>query len=169
MLHVKKCRVLLKSLICLNYRATQNDEFIGWTFFFSFGSKHLSPRSLSARNLGNLVCCEGIVTKCKSIHFLFFHKGIVTKLLLIQSLGGPPHKIYWPRSTDIGRRSTKIDCDRLRLAGIDQDWPGSTEIDLDWPRSTEIGQVRPRLTCWFCSIHIVICLIEIVLDYFWIK
>lgn len=43
----------------------------------SFGSKHVSPRTLSARNLGNLICCEGIVTKCslvspkvvKSVHF----------------------------------------------------------------------------------------------------
>ena len=31
----------------------------------SFGSKHVTPRTLSARYLGNLVCCEGIVTKCE--------------------------------------------------------------------------------------------------------
>ena len=31
----------------------------------SFGAKHLTPRTLSARFLGNLVCVEGIVTKCK--------------------------------------------------------------------------------------------------------
>lgn len=31
----------------------------------SFGAKHVTPRSLSARNIGNLVCCEGIVTKCE--------------------------------------------------------------------------------------------------------
>ncbi len=36
---------------------------------FSFGSKHVTPRSLSARHLGNLVCCEGIVTKCKWLLF----------------------------------------------------------------------------------------------------
>ena len=42
----------------------QFDEFfIG--FEGSFGSKHVTPRSLSARNLGNLVCVEGIVTRCK--------------------------------------------------------------------------------------------------------
>ena len=34
----------------------------------SFGTKHVTPRSLSARFLGNLVCVEGIVTKCKSSH-----------------------------------------------------------------------------------------------------
>lgn len=31
----------------------------------SFGAKHLTPRTLSARFLGNLVCIEGIVTKCE--------------------------------------------------------------------------------------------------------
>ena len=32
----------------------------------SFGGKHVTPRSVSARHLGNLICVEGIVTKCKS-------------------------------------------------------------------------------------------------------
>ena len=32
----------------------------------SFGSKHVTPRTLSARYLGNLVCVEGIVTVCES-------------------------------------------------------------------------------------------------------
>jgi len=31
----------------------------------SFGSKHVTPRSLSAAHLGSMVCVEGIVTKCK--------------------------------------------------------------------------------------------------------
>lgn len=35
----------------------------------SFGSKHVSPRTLNTRNLGNLVCVEGIVTKCKGVYF----------------------------------------------------------------------------------------------------
>lgn len=30
----------------------------------SFGSKHVTPRSLSAAHLGSMVCVEGIVTKC---------------------------------------------------------------------------------------------------------
>lgn len=52
--------------------AKQFDEFhVG--FEGSFGNKHVSPRTLSARFLGNLVCVEGIVTKCKKIfvHFIF--------------------------------------------------------------------------------------------------
>lgn len=51
------------------------DFYIG--FEGSFGSKHVTPRSLSARNLNNLICVEGIVTKCslvrpkvtKSVHY----------------------------------------------------------------------------------------------------
>ena len=41
----------------------QFDEFfVG--FEGSFGGMHVTPRSLSARFIGNLVCVEGIVTKC---------------------------------------------------------------------------------------------------------
>lgn len=40
----------------------------------SFGSRHVNPRILKSQFLGNLVCCEGIVTKCNKITvaFLFF-------------------------------------------------------------------------------------------------
>jgi len=52
-----------------------SDFFIGLEG--SFGAKHVTPRTLTARNLGNLVCLEGIVTKCslvrpkvvKSVHY----------------------------------------------------------------------------------------------------
>ena len=40
----------------------------------SFGSKHVTPRSLSADLLGSLVCVEGIITKCE----LSFQVHIVT-------------------------------------------------------------------------------------------
>jgi len=44
----------------------QHEEFyVG--FVGSFGSKHVSPRTLTSRFLGNLVCVEGIVTKCSLI------------------------------------------------------------------------------------------------------
>ena len=33
----------------------------------SFGSKHVTPRSLSAAHLGSMVCVEGIVTKCEFV------------------------------------------------------------------------------------------------------
>ena len=38
---------------------------------FSFGAKHVTPRSLSAHFIGNMVCVEGIVTKCKSSFLKF--------------------------------------------------------------------------------------------------
>ncbi|XP_069105784.1 zygotic DNA replication licensing factor mcm3-like [Argopecten irradians] len=44
----------------------QNDEFfVG--FEGSFGAKHVTPRTLTSRYLGNMVCVEGIVTKCSLI------------------------------------------------------------------------------------------------------
>ncbi|XP_040289435.1 maternal DNA replication licensing factor mcm3 [Bufo bufo] len=46
--------------------AKQFEEFsVG--FEGSFGAKHVSPRSLIAGFLGNLVCVEGIVTKCSLV------------------------------------------------------------------------------------------------------
>lgn len=48
------------------YAKKYEEFFVG--FEGSFGSKHVSPRTLSARNLGNLVCCEGIVTKCSLVN-----------------------------------------------------------------------------------------------------
>ena len=57
------------------YAKDTEDFFIG--FEGSFGSKHVTPRTMTARHLGNLVCLEGIITKCslvrpkvvKSVHF----------------------------------------------------------------------------------------------------
>ncbi|KAG7280751.1 hypothetical protein CRUP_037681 [Coryphaenoides rupestris] len=44
--------------------AKQFEEFhVG--FEGSFGTNHVSPRTLTARHLGSLVCVEGIVTKCR--------------------------------------------------------------------------------------------------------
>ena len=40
--------------------------FVG--FEGSFGGQHVTPRGLSARLLGKLVCVEGIVSKCGLIH-----------------------------------------------------------------------------------------------------
>ena len=33
----------------------------------SFGHKHVTPRTLTARLLGSLVCVEGIITKCECL------------------------------------------------------------------------------------------------------
>ena len=46
--------------------AKQHEEFfIGLEG--SFGNKHVTPRTLTARLLGSMVCVEGIVTKCEYI------------------------------------------------------------------------------------------------------
>ena len=57
------------------YAKETEDFFVG--FEGSFGAKHVTPRTMSARHLGNLVCLEGIITKCslvrpkvvKSVHY----------------------------------------------------------------------------------------------------
>jgi DNA replication licensing factor MCM3 len=47
--------------------AKQFEEFhVG--FEGSLGAKHVSPRTLTSQLIGNLVCVEGIVTKCSLIH-----------------------------------------------------------------------------------------------------
>ena len=45
------------------YIKEHEEVYIG--FEGSFGSKHVTPRTLTSRFIGNLVCVEGIVTKCK--------------------------------------------------------------------------------------------------------
>ncbi|WAR16668.1 MCM3Z-like protein [Mya arenaria] len=47
------------------YSKQYEEFFVG--FVGSFGAKHVSPRTLTSRYLGNLVCVEGIVTKCSLI------------------------------------------------------------------------------------------------------
>lgn len=70
-------RALREYVLSIDDRFGKSFEEFHIGFEGSFGSKHLTPRTLSARNLGNLVCVEGIVTKCslvrpkvmKSVHF----------------------------------------------------------------------------------------------------
>ena len=58
-----------------DYLRKKENFFVG--FEGSFGSRHVTPRTLSSRFLGQIVCLEGIVTKCslvrpkvvKSVHF----------------------------------------------------------------------------------------------------
>lgn len=48
--------------IAQDYGKNNDDFFIA--FEGSLGNKHVTPRSLHSRYLGNLICVEGIVTKC---------------------------------------------------------------------------------------------------------
>lgn len=55
----------LVSTIDVTFSKQYEEFFVGYEG--SFGSKHLTPRTLTARHLGNLVCVEGIVVKCEYI------------------------------------------------------------------------------------------------------
>lgn len=58
----------LKNLVATNSTdyAKNHEEFhVG--FEGSFGSKHVTPRTLTSMHLGGLVCLEGIVTKCSLV------------------------------------------------------------------------------------------------------
>lgn len=48
-----------------SYAKKFEEFFVG--FEGSFGAKHVTPRSLSSHLLGNMVCVEGIVTKCSLV------------------------------------------------------------------------------------------------------
>ncbi|RXN15248.1 maternal DNA replication licensing factor mcm3-like isoform X1 [Labeo rohita] len=84
--------------------AKQFEEFhVG--FEGSFGNKHVSPRTLSARFLGNLVCVEGIVTKCslvrpkimRSVHYCpATKKTLERKYTDLTSLDAFPSSAIYP-------------------------------------------------------------------------
>lgn len=55
---------LKESITRVDHEFAKDREFhIG--FEGSFGDRHVNPRSLKSEYLGNMVCCEGVVTKCK--------------------------------------------------------------------------------------------------------
>ncbi|KAM4629295.1 DNA replication licensing factor MCM3-like [Polymixia lowei] len=84
--------------------AKQFEEFhVG--FEGSFGTRHVSPRTLSARLLGNLVCVEGIVTKCslvrpkimRSVHYCpATKKTLERKYTDLTSLDAFPSSAIYP-------------------------------------------------------------------------
>ncbi|TRY82974.1 hypothetical protein DNTS_004596 [Danionella cerebrum] len=84
--------------------AKQFEEFhVG--FEGSFGTKHVSARTLSARFLGNLVCVEGIVTKCslvrpkimRSVHYCpATKKTLERKYTDLTSLDAFPSSAIYP-------------------------------------------------------------------------
>ncbi|KAF6038724.1 MCM3 [Bugula neritina] len=61
-------RRALKSLVSAadaDYSKLHPEFFVGLEG--SFGSRHVTPRSLTSNHLGNIVCLEGIVTKCSLV------------------------------------------------------------------------------------------------------
>ena len=77
----------------------------------SFGSRHVTPRTLSSRFIGNIVCLEGIVTRCslvrpkvvKSVHYCpatkkFMERGYSD----MTSYDGLPTSSVYPTKDDEG-------------------------------------------------------------------
>ncbi|CAL8395652.1 unnamed protein product [Boreogadus saida] len=71
----------------------------------SFGTNHVSPRTLTARHLGSLVCVEGIVTKCslvrpkimRSVHYCpATKKTLERKYTDLTSLDAFPSSAVYP-------------------------------------------------------------------------
>ncbi|XP_062520384.1 DNA replication licensing factor MCM3-like [Corticium candelabrum] len=88
----------------------QFEEFyIG--FEGSFGNKHVTPRTLTSSYLGNLVCVEGIVTKCslvrpkvvKSVHYCPATKKTVERRYSdLTTLNAFPSTSAYPTKDDVG-------------------------------------------------------------------
>ena len=83
--------------------------FVG--FEGSFGGNHVTPRSLSARYLGKLICIEGIVTKCslvrpkvvKSVHYCpATQKTIERRYTDMTSLDAFPSSSAYPTKDEDG-------------------------------------------------------------------
>lgn len=90
--------------------AKDHDEFFV-AFEGSFGAKHVTPRSLSSRHLGNLICVEGIVTKCslvkpkvvRSVHYCeITQKVIERKYSDLTSMDAFPSSSVYPTKDEDG-------------------------------------------------------------------
>ncbi|KAJ8985413.1 hypothetical protein NQ317_017042 [Molorchus minor] len=58
-------KALNEYVITVSSDYAKETEYFHIAFEGSFGNKHVTPRTLTSRYLGNLICIEGIVTKCK--------------------------------------------------------------------------------------------------------
>lgn len=65
----------------------------------SFGDRHVNPRTLKSRYLGNLVCCEGIVTRCK----LFWLKFILDFRYIGSSKSGQERTLLSGNKENLGK------------------------------------------------------------------
>lgn len=92
-----------------SYAKLHEDFFVA--FEGSFGSKHVTPRSLTSRYLGNLVCVEGIVTKVslirpkvvKSVHYCAATKKVMERRYTdLTSFDAVPSSAVYPTKDDDG-------------------------------------------------------------------
>ncbi|EDO34425.1 predicted protein [Nematostella vectensis] len=91
------------------YGKKHEEFFVG--FEGSFGSKHVTPRSLSSRYIGSMVCVEGIVTKCslvrpkvvRSVHYCpKTKKTLIRKYTDMTSLEAVPTSSVYPTKDEDG-------------------------------------------------------------------
>uniref|UniRef100_A0A182Q5V4 DNA replication licensing factor MCM3 n=1 Tax=Anopheles farauti TaxID=69004 RepID=A0A182Q5V4_9DIPT len=92
-----------------SYAKLQEDFHVA--FEGSFGNKHVTPRSLTSRFLGNLVCVEGIVTKVslirpkvvKSVHYCPATKKVMERRYTdLTSFEAVPTSAVYPTKDDDG-------------------------------------------------------------------
>ncbi|XP_003704921.1 minichromosome maintenance 3 [Megachile rotundata] len=91
------------------YAKENIDLFIG--FEGSFGNRHVTPRTLTSRFLSNLVCLEGIVTRCslvrpkvvKSVHYCSATKTIMERAYTdFTSFEAFPQSAVYPTTDEDG-------------------------------------------------------------------
>ncbi|CAH0582874.1 unnamed protein product [Chrysodeixis includens] len=91
------------------YAKTMEEFFVA--FCGSFGSKHVTPRSLTSRYLGNLICVEGIVTRVslvrpkvvRSVHYCPTTKKVMErKYTDLTSFEAFPTSAVYPTKDDEG-------------------------------------------------------------------
>ncbi|XP_043249270.1 DNA replication licensing factor Mcm3 isoform X3 [Colletes gigas] len=95
--------------IYTDYAKANIDFFIG--FEGSFGNKHVTPRTLTSRFLGNLVCVEGIATKCslvrpkvvRSVHYCTTTKTVIERAYTdMTSFDAFPQSAIYPTMDEDG-------------------------------------------------------------------
>ncbi|XP_066245196.1 DNA replication licensing factor Mcm3 isoform X2 [Euwallacea similis] len=104
-------RALREIVNQINYEYAKECEELFIALEGSFGNKHLTPRTLTSRYLGNLICVEGIVSKCslvypklvRSVHFCPATKKFMErKYTDLTSLEAVPSSAIYPTKDDEG-------------------------------------------------------------------
>ncbi|XP_071451294.1 DNA replication licensing factor Mcm3 [Hetaerina americana] len=97
------------SSIDITYGKKNEELFVGLEG--SFGSRHVTPRSLTSRFIGNMVCVEGIVTKCslvrlkvvRSVHYCpATRKVLERKYTDLTSFDAFPSSSVYPTADEDG-------------------------------------------------------------------
>ncbi|XP_012276713.1 DNA replication licensing factor Mcm3 [Orussus abietinus] len=95
--------------IDVDYVKEHVDFFVG--FEGSFGNKHVTPRTATSKYLGNLICIEGIVTKCslvrpkvvRSVHYCPVTKITIERAYTdLTSVDAFPGTAAYPTKDDEG-------------------------------------------------------------------